>query len=96
MNSGYQALGLAYWLGARFVTLLGYDFCVGKAGARHWHPDHPKGLAQGTPSRYPVWARLMGTLAADLKTEGVEVVNASRQTALRCFPRRELAEALCR
>lgn len=95
MNSGYQAIGLAYWLGVRFVTLLGFDFCTGPNGIKHWHGNHPKGLGQGVPSRYPTWVRAMGQMAEDLKRERVEVINASRRTALRCFPRADLAAALC-
>ncbi len=32
----------------------------------------------------------MDRIAGDLKSEGVEVINASRQTALTCFPRAPL------
>lgn len=95
MNSGYQALGLAALFGARRIVLLGYDFTVGPGGRRHWHGDHPRPLGNAPPSRYPAWANAMNVLATDLKRSGVEVINASRRTALRCFPRRDLTEALC-
>lgn len=95
MNSGYQALHLAAVFGVRRVVLLGYDFSTGAGGRRHWHGDHPKGLGNAPPTRYPAWARAMDELAQDLKRAGVEVINASRRTALRCFPRRDLSEALC-
>lgn len=93
-NSGYQALGLAAVLGARRVVLLGYDFMTAQDGRRHWHGDHPKGLGNAPPSRYPSWARSMNQLAVDLKRAGVEVINASRRTALKCFPRVDLGDAL--
>lgn len=95
MNSGYQALHLAAVFGVQRVVLLGYDFMVGPGGRRHHHGDHPKGLGNAPPSRYPTWVRAMDVLARDLRRTGVEVVNASRRTALRCFPRRDLSEALC-
>lgn len=95
MNSGYQALGLAALLGVSRVVLLGYDYSSGPGGKRHFFGDHPKGLGNAPPSRYPAWIRAMDLLAADLKRTGVQVVNASRRTALRCFPRLDLAEALC-
>lgn len=95
MNSGYQALGLAALFGARRIVLLGFDFCVGPGGRRHWHGDHPKTLGNAPPNNYGRWIRAMDALAADLKRAGVEVINASRKTALKCFPRRDLSEALC-
>lgn len=36
----------------------------------------------------------MAALASDLEADGVEVINASRQTALECFQRRPLEEIL--
>lgn len=94
-NSGYQALGLAALFGVSRVVLLGYDFMAGRGDRRHWHGDHPKGLGNAPPSRYPVWARLMAALARDLERKGVEVINSSRRTALRCFPCRPIEESLC-
>lgn len=94
MNSGFQALSLAALFGVRRVILLGYDFAEGNRGKRHWHGDHPKGLGNAPPGRYPAWGRAMGFLAADLKRAGIEVINCSRHTSLRCFPRIELGDAL--
>jgi hypothetical protein len=95
MNSGYQAIGLAHNFGAARVTLLGYDFSVGPRGERHHHADHPPGLGNCPPSRFPAWRTAMATLAADAKKRGLQVVNASRRTSLKCFPRVELEDALC-
>lgn len=93
-NSGYQAIGLAYLFGAARIVLLGYDFTVGTKGERHWHGDHPKGLGNGGESRYATWARAMDALAKDLKQTDCQVWNASRRTALKCFRRVTLSEAL--
>ena len=84
-NSGHQALNLAAHLGARRVVLLGYDFAVGEDGREHYFGDHPAGLA-ATPDREP-WIEHMAALAEALRSRGVEVVNASRRTALTCFGR---------
>lgn len=91
MNSGYQAIQLAYLWGATKIILLGYD--MQKTGGKaHWHGDHPKGL--GNCGNFSKWILAMNDLAKDLKVEGVEVVNCSRQTALKCFRRAELKDTL--
>lgn len=93
-NSGYQAISLAYLFGASRIVLLGYDFGVGPNGLRHWHGDHPRGLGNGGESRYVGWVREMSQLAQDLERTPCKVVNASRRTALKCYRRLTLENAL--
>lgn len=91
-NGGYQAINLAYHCGARRIILLGYDM-QRTAGRAHWHADHPDGWGN---ARYPeTWVPRFDALAADLEAAGVAVVNATTETALHCFPRLTLEEALC-
>jgi len=91
-NSGYQAVGLAYLFGAARILLLGFDF--GRSfGKSHWHGDHPRGLGNG--GSFAAWCAAMNLLAKDLAAAGVEVINCSRMTALTCFPRMSIEEALC-
>lgn len=86
-NSGYQALNLAYHAGAGRIVLLGYD--MQRTGGRaHWFGDHPRGLQVSSP--FEDWRRRFDALAADLARAGVEVINASRETALTCFRRAPL------
>lgn len=89
-NSGAGAISLAAHWGARRIVLLGYD-CQRTGGQAHWHGDHPKGLGNaGTIDRWPaIFARLAKSLAGR-----VTVINATRETALTCFERRSLSEAL--
>lgn len=89
-NGGYSAINLAYLLGARKIYLLGYDMGLSEDGARHWHGDHPAHL--NNDSDYADWIERFDDLAADLASEGVEVVNCSRRTALACFPRATVEE----
>lgn len=86
-NSGYQAINLAYLWGAARVVLMGYDM-QRTEGKSHWFGDHPKGLSGNSP--YATWVQKFDRLSADLKSEGVEVINATRETALTCFPRRPI------
>jgi hypothetical protein len=90
-NSGYQAVGLAYTWGASRVILLGYDMQY-TGGRRHWFGDHPRGLNNATG--LACWQRSFPKLAADAEKVGLEIVNASRETALTCFPRMRLEDAL--
>lgn len=88
-NSGAGAVALAAKMGAERIVLLGYD--AQKTGGRaHWHGDHPKGLGNaGTVAKWPEQFRaLIGSL------RGAVVINASRATALTCFPRQSLELAL--
>lgn len=90
-NSGATSIGLAVIGGASKVVLLGYD-CQTTGGQTHWHGDHPPGLGNG--KSLDKWPRQFGQVAKSAGRKGVPVVNCSRQTALTCFPRLELAEAL--
>lgn len=88
-NSGTAAIAQAAWWGARRVILLGYD-CQHTGGRRHWHGDHPEGLrnADGVALWPDEFAAILPRIA------GVEVINASRETALELFPRISLEKAL--
>ena len=81
---------MAVKAGASRVILLGYD-CQKTGGQVHWHGDHPEGL--GNAGSMPKWAKQFEALAASVN--GVEVINCSRDTALRAFPRMSLEDALC-
>jgi hypothetical protein len=91
-NSGYAAINLAVHLGAKRIVLLGYDCMDGEDGAYNFarpnRPDPPH------PSRYSLWLLRYKTIVAPLRALGIEVVNASRRTALTVFPQVDLATAL--
>lgn len=90
-NSGFAAVNLAWHFGATKIVLLGYD--MQKTGGKsHWFGDHPAELSSGAD--YPAFRSFFPLLAEDLAAHGVEVVNASRETALGCFRRATIEEAL--
>ena len=91
-NSGACAVGLAIAGGADKVILLGYDCQVN--GKTHWHGDHPAGMSNVASIRH--WPAQFKSLALDAGRDGVQVINASRETALKCFERRALEEVLNR
>lgn len=90
-NSGAAAISLAAARGARRIVMVGYD-CQRTGGRAHWHGDHVKEL--GNAGSMPKWPALFGKLAKDMRRQGVEVINATRETALTCFPRLPLEQAL--
>lgn len=91
MNSGYQSIGLAWSWGAARIVLTGYD--MQKTGGKsHFHGDHKGGLPG--LGNLPDWCRRMVPLATDLRAKGIDVVNATRVTALTCFRRATIKEAL--
>jgi hypothetical protein len=85
-NSGYQAINLAYLMGATDINLLGYD--MGQTGGKnHWFGNHPNGLTNGN---YESFIPRFDSLAADLVKEGVRVTNYTRVTKLNQFKRGNL------
>lgn len=90
-NSGANAIALCAMRGAKRIVMLGYD-CQHTEGRAHWHGNHPPGFGNAkNPHR---WVDRFAQLAKVMRRQGVEVLNASRTTALECFPRVDLETAL--
>jgi len=85
-NSGFQAVNLALNLGAEYVVLVGFDMRGG-----HFFGAHPRGLRNSTSYRNFITAF---ERAARRMPDGVRIVNATPNSALRCFPMVDLDEAL--
>lgn len=91
-NSGFQAVSLALHFGAARVILLGFDMQF-TGGKTHWHGDHRSSrLGNPVQKRLVFWLQRFEEMA---KQATVPIVNATRQSALTCFPRVDLTEALC-
>lgn len=93
-NTGHQLIGLAFMWGAARIILLGYDMQRGPKGESHHHGDHGNGLPNPEPANLREWAHRMIQAGADLRRHGVEVINATRRTALNCFEVMPLERAL--
>ena len=88
-NSGIQAINLAYHFGARRIVLLGFDM-METGGKAHWFGEHPN-------RSHPKFSNLLkfyNHVAEQAPKIGLEIINATRETALTCFPRKSLAECL--
>lgn len=89
-STGHTAAALAAEMGARRVVLIGFE-CRMVSGRSHGHTDY----LDHDPAHYaerflPGWRHLAPALAA----RGVEVVNATPDSAITEFPFLPLAEAL--
>lgn len=91
-NAGYQAIGMAlHWLKGprKTVVLIGFDMHGG-----YFFGDHPKGKQHGGRfhSFLPHYEK-----AAKILPEGVEIINCSQGSLLKCFgPIRQLEDVLMR
>lgn len=90
-NSGFQALNLVAQLGANRVILIGFD-CQGRSGA-HWYGRNGWHQANNPSEQgFARWRAAFAKAAPVLLERGVDVVNASPLSDLKCF-RRQGVEA---
>jgi hypothetical protein len=85
-NSGFQALNLAVQFGAKKILLIGFDM-HDRSGV-HWYGRN-QGNGRNNPSQenFARWRKAFEVAAPKLKTRGVEIVNASDNSDLKCFER---------
>lgn len=81
-NSGYQAIGLAHQAGAAQILLFGFDM-----HGEHWHGPHSEEVAGHLTNRldFADWVPRFDALATDLHECGVEAINCTPFSSLRCF-----------
>ncbi len=92
-NSGYQAVNLARHLGASSIILLGFD--MQRSGKQaHFFGSHLPPLHDPPDYRWVPWRAAFATLIVPLAAEGISVINATRSTALTCFPQMSITQAL--
>jgi hypothetical protein len=93
-NGGYQAVGLVYHWGVSRIILLGYDMQYGPNLEVHHHGRHKRGLPDPAVIHLQEWAKRFIRLGSDLRDKGVEVINATRRTAITCFEQMPIDRAL--
>jgi hypothetical protein len=89
-NSGYQAINLAAHFAPKRIVLIGYDMQA-TGGMQHWFGDHPRDCGDGQ-SNYEYFREGFRQLAIDLQAAGIEVINATRVSALTVFRRATLED----
>jgi hypothetical protein len=85
-NSGFQAVNMAILWGATRIILVGFDM-----HGTHFFGTHPRGLRNTT--NFKNFIRAFDRAATRLPA-GVEILNATPGSALRCFPMVSLHDAL--
>jgi hypothetical protein len=97
-NTGAAAINLAVHFGAKRIFLLGFDMqCIN--GHQHFHNlyfNKQQERSRRDRNVHPFGRHLRGfpKIAQDAKKMGVEIINVSTQSAIMCFPRVTLQEAL--
>jgi hypothetical protein len=81
-NSGYAALCLAVKLGAARILLFGYD--MGARNGRFRRHDYPANL--NSRPRFTDWLQRFARIAPVLKSRGIDVMNCTPGSSLKCFP----------
>ncbi len=89
-SSGFQALNMALLMKAKPIVLVGFNMKIVN-GKRHFFGDHPKPLDNS--SNLEAWVPGFEAAAHKLP-ERVSVINATSDSALNCFRKMPLAEAL--
>lgn len=85
-NSGYQAINLAYLLGATVIILLGYDM----RGSGHFFGHHPAPLRRCRD--YSAFVARFRTI--DPSQHGIRIINCTPDSGVDAFERAELADIL--
>lgn len=90
-NSGAQAINLAILFGAKRILLLGFDM-RDIEGRAHWFGQHPQPLVQ--VQLYAEWIHKLTIAAPQAKARGVHIINCTPDSALQCFDKVSLEDAL--
>ena len=88
-NSGFQALNLAVLAECAPIVLLGFDLKL-QGTQRHWFGDHPGELNVNSPYRLFIAA----FNDAALRHPEIPIINATRESALTCWPKAPLRSVL--
>ena len=91
-HSGFQAVGLALLKGCTRIALVGFDLRV-VSGRSHFFGDHPQPLRTNSDADFRRFTQSFER-AAKLLPAGVEIINCTAGSALRCFPMVDLETAL--
>lgn len=92
-NSGFQAVNLAVQFGATRILLVGFDV-HGRDGLHWYGRNNGPGRNNPNEDNFKRWRAALDGSAADLERLGVDVVNASPKSDLKCFRKATVEEAL--
>jgi len=98
-NSGAAAISVAANMGAKRIVLVGFDMKLNETNNQHWHnlygrlnaPRNPR-----KPFQLPFNRHLQGfpQIDKDAKSRGIEIINASPDSAIKEFPKFNVKDLL--
>lgn len=96
-DSGFQAINLSVHFGVARIILIGFDMQA-TGYQLHWHDDHvgspDNPLCNPNPAMFGRWMAAYHNAAPQLQDLGITCINATLDTALTCFDRMSVEEAL--
>ena len=97
-NSGAAAVSIAAHTGVKRIILLGFDMKLNEGKDQHWHDVYGRGKARDEKKemKMPFHRHLRGfpEIAKDAKRMGIEILNASPDSAIECFRKVTVKELL--
>lgn len=93
-NGIHQGINIAVLAGAKRILLLGADLKPGPGGELYWHGEKHPWQEVYARLNFPAQIASIETTVAPLRERGIEVLNLCLDSALTCFPRVTLKEAL--
>lgn len=91
-NSGFGAVQLSLWMGARQVYLIGFDMHADNG--THFHSGYGEASPESQREKYASFRLEMERFAPRWAAAGVGVVNLTPGSALKCFPFKKLDDVL--
>lgn len=89
--SGASAINIAFWLGAKRIVLLGFDMRLDR-GKKNYHNDYQGSV--NNPDIFKKHMRGFPQIARDALTVGIEILNATPNSAITNFPSVRLEEVV--
>ncbi len=96
-NSGFHAVHLAAHFGCKKILLLGFDMkpsatIAGKKGSQHWFGEHA--WRKNLKMPFELFIERFTRSAPEFKRRGIQIINCTPGSALKCFPFMTIEEAL--
>lgn len=94
-NSGAAAISVAAHFGVKKIILLGFDMSLDSGDVSHWHGSHRAGGGKKQkPPPFPRHLRGFEMIAKNAEERGIEIINASPNSAIVELPKVSVADLL--
>lgn len=97
-NSGGAAISVAVHMGVKRIVLVGFDMKLSDDQRQHWHSYYKSALKvhRKQEHKLPFHRHLLGfpEIKRDAKKMGVEILNASPESAIDCFKKVSVKDLL--